>query len=334
MALKYKNPLTPGQRGQVSVDLSQLGIPKENREHWKKILKALSKGKIEKAGRNHHGHITVWHRGGGHKRKYKKVLFQRHLLQKTILQMYNGLHPLVPMEDIDGLQLKAEVKALVYDANRNAFLALVTVNLKGWGLWSQGAICLHTQKVGGDKIYLDKEGESLWFYMLAPKGLKVGDQFPLRTQSKDLLQVGEALPVEKVPLGVLVHNMEIHKGKGGQLSRAAGSYGQIIENAEKRKLVRVRMPSGEQRWLVYGSYVSIGSVGNEDATHVVLAKAGRSRWLSKRPSVRGVAMNPVDHPHGGGEGKTSGGRPSVTPWGWPTRNWSPRKKRKNPFLIN
>lgn len=322
MSLKYFKPTTPSQRGRVSLDLSELKISKKKKEDWKGILKFLRQGKKEKAGRNNQGRITIRHRGGGHKRSYRKILFQRNLLSELLKKYY-------PEQSFS-----AFVEHLVYDPNRTTSLALLSVNLP--------------EEVKENKVELSKEaklrgifynqGHSLWCYILAPKGLKEGDEIPVtrnKTMTSSPYQIGEAFPVEEASLGWFIHNLEIHKGQGGKLARAAGTYGQVIEKSEEMKRVRIRLPSKEERWLNYGSVVSLGSLGNADRSHLRLAKAGRSRWLSRRPAVRGVAMNPVDHPHGGGEGRTSGGRPSVTPWGRPTRHWkrASLKKKKNLYRI-
>lgn len=323
MALKQYKPLTPGQRGRISLNLSHLQNPRDLRA-WKQIKKNLHRGKRQKAGRNHRGQITAWHRGGGHKRSYRKILFHRGALSIFLEKVGTPQNQ----------SLKAKVEALTYDPNRSADLALLSLPLRGpEGEPLNPRLSREIKEKAG---LLLKRGY-LWFYILAPQNLQIGDLIPLNYQpslEREALPVtGESLPVETVPVGSLVHNVEIQKGRGGQIARAAGTYGQVIEKSQKRKQVRLRMPSGEERWIYFGSYVTLGTVGNAERRHVVLAKAGRSRWLSRRPKVRGVAMNPVDHPHGGGEGRTSGGRPSVTPWGWPTRNFRRSKQKKNPFTV-
>jgi len=146
-------------------------------------------------------------------------------------------------------------------------------------------------------------------------------------------QPGDSLPLYKMPIGGQIHNLEIHPGQGGQLVRSAGTFAQIIEKSIERGCARIKLPSGNQRWVPLTCRATLGIVGNEDFRHIVLGKAGASRWRGRRPAVRGVAMNPVDHPHGGGEGRTSGGRPSVTPWGRPTRSFRLHKRKINPFAV-
>lgn len=167
-----------------------------------------------------------------------------------------------------------------------------------------------------------KDGEKR--YILAPKGLKVG--VTVVSGEKAPLEVGNALPLENIPLGMAIHNVELSYGRGGQMVRAAGTGATIV--AKEGDYVTVRLPSGEIRMVYRKCMATIGIVGNEDHMNVTIGKAGRNRWLGKRPKVRGVAMNPIDHPHGGGEGKTAAGRHPVTPWGQPTKGFKTRKKRK------
>lgn len=161
-------------------------------------------------------------------------------------------------------------------------------------------------------------------YILAPKGLKVGAA--VMSGENAPIEIGNALPLENIPLGMTIHNIELTYGKGGQLARSAGASAVIA--AKERDYVTVRLPSGETRMVFRKCFATIGEVGNEDHMNISLGKAGRSRWLGKRPKVRGVVMNPHDHPHGGGEGKTSGGRHPVSPWGQPTKGYKTRKKKK------
>lgn len=184
--------------------------------------------------------------------------------------------------------------AIEYDPNRSANIALI-------------------KYVDGDKRYI-----------LAPKGLKVGAS--LMNGPGAPIEVGNNLPLENIPLGFQVHNLELQLGRGGQLVRAAGTSASLM--AKEGDYVTLRMPSGEVRMVFYKCSATIGVVGNEDHMNVSLGKAGRSRWLGRRPKVRGVVMNPVDHPHGGGEGKSSGGRHPVTPWGKPTKGAKTRDKKK------
>ncbi|MFU8857768.1 MAG: 50S ribosomal protein L2 [Deferrisomatales bacterium] len=192
----------------------------------------------------------------------------------------------------DKREIPAKVSSIQYDPNRSARIALLT--------------------------YLDGEKR----YILAPKELRVGD----RLEAGPAVEVrpGNALPLGSIPLGTLVHNVELKPGKGGQLCRSAGTYGQLM--AKEGDYAQIRLPSGEVRKVRVECYATVGQVGNEDHENRRIGKAGRSRWLGIRPTVRGVAMNPIDHPHGGGEGRTSGGRHPVSPWGVPTKG---KKTRKN-----
>lgn len=201
----------------------------------------------------------------------------------------------------DKAGIPAKVVSVEYDPNRTANIALL-------------------QYVDGEKRYI-----------LAPKGLKVG--MTVMSGEKAPIEVGNALPLEKIPLGMTVHNVEMQLGRGGQLVRSAG-VGAVIA-AKEGDFVTLKLPSGEMRMVFKKCCATLGEVGNEDHMNRSLGKAGRTRWLGKRPKVRGVAMNPVDHPHGGGEGKTSGGRHPVTPWGQPTRGYKTRDKRKtsSKFIV-
>jgi len=234
-----------------------------------KPIKSLVVGLNKKAGRNNQGRITAFHRGGGHKRRYRLVDFTRNSLCGT-------------------------VHSIEYDPNRSAYIAAVKTN----------------------------EGFS---YILAPEGLVVGDEV-LSGDNADI-KLGHTLQLKNIPVGTFIHNVEICQGKGGQLIRSAGCRGQLLQKNEKNSLIR--LPSGVQHVVESESHATLGAVSNSEHANRILGKAGRSRWLSRRPVVRGVAMNPVDHPHGGGEGKTSGGRPSVTPWGRPTKGQKTRNKKKN-----
>jgi large subunit ribosomal protein L2 len=233
------------------------------------------KGRI--SGRNNHGEITIWHRGGGHKRHYRVIDFKR-----------------------DKIGIAARVATIEYDPNRSAFISL-----------------LH---------YADGEKR----YILYPQGLKVGDQV-VAGPNADIV-VGNSLPLKNIPLGTTIHNLELRPGKGGQLVRSAGGSAQLV--AKEGDYAQVRLPSGEVRRLHVDCVATIGQVGNLDHENIAIGKAGRKRWRGIRPTVRGVAMNPVDHPLGGGEGKTSGGRHPVTPWGKPTRGYKTRhNKRTDRFIV-
>lgn len=268
MALKNFNPTTPGRRGLVSIDRSDL---------WKgDPVKKLTEGLTKKGGRNNTGRLTARRRGGGHKRLYRLVDFKRRKFD-------------VP----------ATVARLEYDPNRSAFIALVE--------------------------YQDGEQS----YILAPQRLAVGDTV-ISGQRADI-KPGNAMPLSSIPVGTIVHNVEMKPGKGGQIARAAGTYVQLVGRDSGYALLR--LGSGEVRMVRSECMASIGAVSNPDQANTKLGKAGRNRWLGKRPSVRGVAMNPVDHPHGGGEGRTSGGRHPVTPWGKPTKGAKTRRNKKTNALI-
>jgi large subunit ribosomal protein L2 len=200
----------------------------------------------------------------------------------------------------DKRDIPAKVATIEYDPNRSARIAL-----------------LH---------YVDGEKR----YILAPVGIAVGDVI-LASETADI-QPGNALPIRAIPLGTWVHNVELKVGKGGQLARSAGTYAMIA--AKEGKYAQLRLPSGEVRLVLQDCCATVGQVGNQDHENVKLGKAGRNRWLGKRPQSRGVAMNPVDHPHGGGEGKSSGGRHPVTPWGVPTKGYKTRSnKRTDRFIV-
>ncbi|WP_084201327.1 50S ribosomal protein L2 [Geobacter pickeringii] len=198
------------------------------------------------------------------------------------------------------LEIPAKVASIEYDPNRSARIALLN--------------------------YADGEKR----YILAPSDLKVGDVV-VSSSSADI-KPGNALPLRAIPLGTIIHNIELKIGKGGQLARSAGTFAQLM--AKEGKYAQVKLPSGEVRMVLLDCIATIGQVGNLDHENVSLGKAGRSRWLGRRPKVRGVAMNPVDHPHGGGEGRTSGGRHPVTPWGIPTKGYKTRtNKTSSRFII-
>ncbi len=199
----------------------------------------------------------------------------------------------------DKHDIPAKVASIEYDPNRSARIALLK--------------------------YADGEKR----YILAPLGLAVGDIIISSTGAD--IKPGNALPLKSIPLGSIIHNIELKLGKGGQLARSAGTYAQLM--SKEGKYVQVKLPSGEVRMVLQDCFATVGQVGNIDHENVSLGKAGRSRWLGKRPKVRGVAMNPVDHPHGGGEGRTSGGRHPVTPWGIPTKGYKTRTNKKSSRFI-
>jgi large subunit ribosomal protein L2 len=201
----------------------------------------------------------------------------------------------------DKIGIPSKVISIEYDPNRSARVALL-------------------QYRDGEKRYI-----------LAPDGLKINDEIVSGSESD--IRPGNALPLRNIPLGTLIHNIELRVGKGGQLIRSAGVHSQIM--AKEGKYAQIRLPSGEVRMVLQDCMATVGQLGNQDHENISIGKAGRSRWLGKRPKVRGVVMNPVDHPHGGGEGKSSGGRHPVTPWGMPTKGYKTRKKkhRTNRFII-
>jgi len=262
MGIKKFKPTSPGVRAMTVLTNEDLTD--------KKPEKQLVEKKCRTGGRNNLGEITVWHRGGGHKKKYRIVDFRR-----------------------DKKEIPAKVAAIEYDPNRSARIAL-----------------LH---------YVDGEKR----YILCPVGLSVGDTVVAGAEAD--IKPGNALPIRNIPVGTMVHNVELKVGKGGQIARSAGSVVQIL--AKEGAYAHLRLASGEVRLVFMDCMATVGQVGNLDHEQVSLGKAGRNRWLGRRPIVRGVAMNPVDHPLGGGEGKASGGRHPCTPWGKPTKGY---KTRRNP----
>jgi large subunit ribosomal protein L2 len=269
MAIKGFKPTSPGRRGMTVVTFDELTTDRPN--------KSLTEGKKRISGRNNKGHVTIWWRGRGHKRRYRAIDFRR-----------------------DKIGVPGKVASIEYDPNRSANIALIS--------------------------YADGEKR----YILQPIGLKVGDSI-LASPDADIL-TGNCLPLKNIPLGTMIHNVELRPGKGGQMVRSAGSVAQLM--AKEGAYAQIKMPSGEIRKVLMECYATIGQVGNMDHNNVTIGKAGRSRWLGRRPHVRGVAMNPVDHPLGGGEGKTSGGRHPVTPWGQPTKGYKTRNnKRTNAFIL-
>lgn len=264
MAIKNFKPTTPSRRNMSVIDYS--GLSKVEPE--KSLLAPLNK----KSGRNSYGRITVRHRGGGNRRKYRLIDFKR---QKF---------------DIPG-----KVVTIEYDPNRSAHIALI-------------------QYEDGEKGYI-----------IAPNGLKVGDTI---SAGKDAdIKPGNALPLENIPVGTFIHNVELYPGKGAQLARSAGNMAQLM--AKEGRLALLRLPSGELRNVPINCMATIGQVGNLDHENVKIGKAGRKRNMGIRPTVRGSVMNPNDHPHGGGEGKSPVGRPGpVTPWGKPALGLKTRKNKK------
>ena len=269
MALKNYKPTTPSRRQLVLVDRSRL---------WKgKPVKTLTEGGVDTAGRNNQGRITIWHRGGGHKRSYRVIDLKRRKHDVT-----------------------ATVERLEYDPNRSAFIALLR--------YQDGTLS----------------------YILAPQ--RVGEGDVVVAGERVDIKPGNAMPMRNIPVGTIIHNVEMKPGKGGQIARAAGTYAQLVGKDAGYALLR--LTSGEQRMVLADGMATIGAVSNADNKNIKLGKAGRSRWRGRRPTVRGVAMNPIDHPHGGGEGRSSGGRHPVTPWGQPTKGKRTRRnKSTNRFIL-
>ncbi len=265
MPVRKFRPVTPSRRFMVISSFEEITRKKAE----KSLLEPLKKS----GGRNHHGHITLRRRGGGHKRKYRRIDWKR-----------------------NKLGMSGIVQSVEYDPNRSANIALI-------------------QYQDGEKRYI-----------LHPVGLKVGDNVVSGTDRRVKVKVGNSMPLRVVPLGSEVHNVELKPGKGGQIARSAGASVQVV--AKEGNFSHLKMPSGEVRLVNLDCMATIGKVGNIDHENTNSGKAGRSRWLGKRPKVRGVAMNPVDHPMGGGEGKSSGGRHPTTPWGKKTKGLKTRRKGK------
>lgn len=271
MGIKKYNPTSPGLRGMTVSTFEEI----TSSEPEKSLLVSLKKH----AGRNTRGKITVRHRGGGSRRKYRIIDFKRNK---------------------DGIPGK--VSTIEYDPNRTSNIALI--------------------------VYADGEKR----YIIAPEGLKVG-QVIFSGADADI-QVGNALPMKNIPVGTIIHNIELKAGKGGQLARSAGNGAQLM--AKEGNYALVRLPSGEVRKIRIECRATIGEVGNKDHGNIQIGKAGRKRHMGIRPTVRGSVMNPNDHPHGGGEGKTGIGRVSpVTPWGKPALGYKTRKKNKpsNKYIV-
>jgi large subunit ribosomal protein L2 len=263
MAIRKYNPTSPGRRGMSVSTFEELTTDKPERS----LLRPLKKS----GGRNNRGRITVRHRGGGHKRRYRLIDFKRD-------------KPGVP----------GRVATIEYDPNRSARISLV--------------------------VYADGEKR----YIISPAGIAVGDRVMSGAGAE--IKTGNALPLSNIPLGTQVHCVELKPGKGGQLARSAGT--SVVLAAKDGDYAQIRLRSGEIRRVRIECMGTIGMVGNADHNNINLGKAGRKRWLGIRPTVRGVAMNPIDHPHGGGEGRTSGGRHPVTPWGKPTKGYRTRRNKR------
>lgn len=268
MGVRQFRPTSAGTRFRTVADFADVTRSAPERS----LVEPLSK----RGGRNNHGHITTRSRGGGHKRRYRRIDFRRN-------------KPGVP----------AQVTAIEYDPNRTARIALLT--------------------------YADGEKR----YIVHPKGLVVGDRVVAGPGSD--IRNGNTLPLQEMPLGTTVHCIELKRGKGAQLCRSAGTGAQVV--AKEGAHVTVKLRSGEVRMVRGECWATVGEVGNAEHELLRVGKAGKTRWLGRRPRVRGVAMNPVDHPLGGGEGKTSGGRPASTPWGKPEGRKTRKRKKASTRLI-
>ena len=268
MPLVKPRPTSPGRRGVVQVLSPELhkGAP------YEPLLEKQSKN----SGRNNHGRITVRHRGGGAKQRYRVIDFKRN-------------------KD----SIAAKVERIEYDPNRTAHIALL--------------------------LYADGERS----YIIAPNGVRAGDTLYSGTQAE--IKPGNCMPLKNIPMGSTVHCIELKPGKGAQLARSAGANAQLV--AREGSYATLRLRSGEMRKVSIDCRATIGEVSNGEHSLRQLGKAGAKRWRGVRPTVRGVAMNPVDHPHGGGEGRTSGGRHPVTPWGRPTKGYKTRKNKRTNDLI-
>ena len=271
MAVKFYKPTTPGRRGMTVIDYSELSKVAPE----KSLLESVK----NKSGRNSYGRITVRHRGGGNRRKYRIIDFKR-----------------------NKIGIPATVMTLEYDPNRTAFIALL-------------------QYEDGEKRYI-----------IAPVGLKVGDKVVSGPDAD--IKVGNALPLQNIPTGTFIHNVELYPGKGAQLARSAGNMAQLM--AKENGMALLRLPSNELRNVPINCMATIGQVSNPEHENVNIGKAGRKRHMGWRPTVRGSVMNPCDHPHGGGEGKSPIGRPGpVTPWGKPALGYKTRAKhnRTDKYIV-
>jgi len=270
MAVKTYKPTSPGRRDMTGHAFEEITRSKPERS----LLRPLNK----RAGRNFRGKITVRHRGGGHKRRYRVIDFKR-----------------------DKLGIEARVASIEYDPNRSARIALLT--------------------------YTDGEKR----YIIAPLGVRVGDKLTSGPGAE--IRPGNALPIARIPLGTQVHNIELQEGRGGQMVRSAGTSAQLL--AKEGTYAQIRLPSGEIRLVRQSCMATIGHVGNVDHGNIKLGKAGRKRWMGIRPAVRGSAMSPRDHPHGGGEGRSPIGMPGPkSPWGKPTLGARTRRnKRTSKYIV-
>jgi len=271
-----RKPTTPSQRHTAIIDKEYL---------WKgRPLKSLTLGLRSKGGRNNTGRITVRHRGGGNKRKYRIIDFHR------APPFHEGV-------------ITNVVERIEYDPNRSALIALLRRTTPGLG--------------------------KAFSYIVCPLGIKIGQELESSRSQQVNLKEGNAMPLRFIQVGTLVHNIEMTPGRGAQLCRSAGTSAMLLEKDEATGLALLRMQSKEQRYVKLNCVATIGRVSNPEHMNQSMGKAGRNRWKGKRPTVRGVAMNPIDHPHGGGEGKKSGR--GVSPWGWNTKGYK-TVRRKNPMI--
>jgi len=268
MPVKKYKPTSPGRRGMSVSSFEEITRSRPER--------SLTEPLKRHAGRNNQGRITVRHRGGGHKRRYRIIDFKRNK---------------------DGVP--GTVESIEYDPNRTSRIALVN--------------------------YVDGEKR----YILAPVGLQVGQTIMSGAEAE--IRVGNCLPLRNMPLGSTIHNIELEPGRGGQLVRSAGTAAQLM--AKEGKYAQLRMPSGEVRLVPVVARATLGQVGNIEHENESIGKAGRSRWMGRRPTVRGSVMNPVDHPHGGGEGRAPIGGQPQTPWGKPAMGYRTRRNKKTQSMI-
>jgi len=264
---KYK-PTSAGTRFRSGSDFAEITTTKP----YKPLVCPIRKT----GGRSSSGRISMWQKGGGHKRAYRIIDFKR-----------------------NKINIPCKVETVEYDPNRTANIALLK--------------------------YADGERR----YILSPLGIKVGDSLLSGPDAE--IQTGNTLPVKNIPLGTIIHNIELKPGQGGIIARSAGAYAQLV--AKDGKLCQVKLASTEVRYVPADCMATIGQVGNVEHENISIGKAGRNRWLGKRPHVRGVAMNPVDHPLGGGEGKSSGGRPPVSPWSKPEGKKTRKNKKTDIFIV-
>ena len=268
MPVKSFKPTSPGRRYMTVSNFKDI----TKKEPEKKLTTKLNR----KAGRNHHGHISMRRRGGGAKKRYRIIDFKRN-------------------KD----NIPARVASIEYDPNRSARIALL--------------------------FYLDGEKR----YIVCPLGVQVGDKLMSGPEAE--IRAGNSLPLKNIPVGTLIHNLELTPERGAQMVRSAGAAAQLL--AKESEYAHVRLPSGEVRLVSIRCKATIGQVGNVEHENITIGKAGRSRWLGRRPKVRGVVMNPCDHPHGGGEARSTPGRPSTTPWGKPAIGLRTRKRKPSDKLI-